>query len=300
MQILQPIIEPFFKTFGVELFIKRLDLIDPEVSGNKWYKLKYNLEAARQQGKTTLLTFGGAFSNHIYAVAAAGKRHGFQTIGYIRGEKRLPLNPTLQFAKANGMILRFISRSAYRQKTNPNFLKELQHLHPTAYILPEGGTNTLAVKGCAEIVAAPEQSFDYYAVPCGSGGTMAGIIVGVAGKGEVLGFSTLRGGSFLQSTIHDLLGQTSASASQLTNWQICSEYHCGGFAKFTPPLIQFINRFKVQHDIPLDPIYTGKMLFGLYDLIQKGFFKHNTTIVAMHTGGLQGIEGFNQRFGKLL
>ena len=291
------IIEPFIADSGVQLFVKREDLIHPQISGNKWRKLKYNLIEARKRGISTLLTFGGAFSNHIHATAAAGDFFGFKTIGIIRGEKPQILSPTLKFAIDKGMKLYFVSRAAYRDK------KALastisQDLNPV-YVLPEGGTNNLALKGCSEIVKnyIDNSNVDIWCSPCGTGGTLAGLVTALSNNQKAVGFSVLKG-DFLKTEVEQLLSNFGHLNSQ--NWSINTAFHFGGYAKFDNNLIQFINKFKADHQIQLDPIYTGKMFYGIYDLIQKGFFPKGSTIMAVHTGGQQGITGFNQRFGNIL
>lgn len=285
----------------LRLFLKREDLIHPTISGNKWRKLKYNLQQAKAQNHTTLLTFGGAFSNHIYAVAAAGKVFGFQTIGIIRGERISPLNPTLQFVEDQGMQLAFVSRTAYKQKNQPAYLQSLQEEWGIFYPIPEGGTNEYALKGCSEIIAEISQQITslphYICTSCGTGGTMAGIIQGIKKPTQVLGVAALKG-NFLNQEVTRILIENKVNLD--VSWSIINDYHFGGYAKFTPDLIDFINHFKQQHKIPLDPIYTGKMMYGIFDLIEQGYFPKGSVIVAIHTGGLQGIVGFNQRFGNLL
>lgn len=271
---------------------------DYNFCGNKWRKLKYNLLEAKKQNHTTLLTFGGAYSNHIAAVASAGALFNFQTIGIIRGEKTAPLNPTLQQASQCGMQLHYISRSEYRQKADPAFLNQLIQKIGDFYSIPEGGTNALALKGCEELAAeiitqCAAQLPDYYCLPCGTGGTIAGFIQGMKGKGQILGFSALKG-EFMRAEVAKLL------SPDPKNWQIVNDYHFGGFARFKPTLIDFINRFKAQYQIQLDPLYTGKMLYGIFDLIEQDKFSAGTQILAIHTGGIQGLKGFNQRFGAIL
>jgi 1-aminocyclopropane-1-carboxylate deaminase len=297
---LQQIETDLLTTKKIKLYIKREDLNHPTIQGNKYRKLKYNLTAAKAEGKMTLLTFGGAFSNHIFAAAAAGKAFGFRAIGVIRGERIEPLNPTLAYAEANGMTLHFVSRSAYRNKENADFIEDLKRQFGDFYLLPEGGSNALAVKGCAEIVDEIKIDFDVICSAVGTGGTLAGLILGAKGRGEVLGFSALKGGDFLKDEIEGLLKSKSENEIGNEKWQLITDYHFGGYAKFKPELIDFMNDFKRQFGIQLEPIYTGKMMFGIFDLIQNDFFKPNTTIIAIHTGGLQGIEGFNERFGGIL
>jgi 1-aminocyclopropane-1-carboxylate deaminase len=285
--------DPFLKERKISLFIKREDLNHPHMSGNKWYKLKHNIQEAKEQGKDTILTFGGAYSNHIYAVAAAGKIFNFNTIGIIRGEEHNPLNPTLSFAKENGMKLYYLDRESYRKKNSPEILDEFIKIFGDFYLLPEGGTNELAVKGCSEMIGKVNIDYDYICCPCGTGGTMAGLIVGLNGDKFALGFAVLKGASFLKENVNNLL-QPSYRRS-LNNWNINLDYHFGGYAKFNKELLDFIKRFISQTKIPIEPIYTGKMLFGIYDLIANGFFKEETRIVAIHTGGMQGLNGLQSK-----
>lgn len=284
----QEIKADLLKEKGVKLFIKREDLIHPIVSGNKWRKLKYNLKEASFLGHDCLLTFGGAYSNHIAAVAGAGKENGFKTIGIIRGEAHFPLNPTLAFAAQCGMKLFYIERDAYRNKNDPEFIKQLEKEHAPFYLIPEGGTNELAIQGCEEIINEITQPFDVLCCPVGTGGTISGLISGIYGRKKVIGFSALKG-DFLREEVHSLLKKYRKTYS---NWSINCDYHFGGYAKIRPALIDFIIDFEKQHAIPLEPIYTGKMLFGIMDLIRKNEFKSGTRIMAIHTGGLQGNAGF--------
>lgn len=286
---------------GIRLLIKRDDLLHPHISGNKWRKLKYNLIEARNNAQNTLLTFGGAYSNHIAAVAAAGKAFQFKTIGLIRGERVSPLNPTLDFAESSGMKLKFITRTRFRDKNNPDYIEQLKAEFGDFYLIPEGGTNCLALKGCEEIIAEVSTQLpqlpDYFCCACGTGGTVSGMISALQNQKSVLGFSVLKG-DFMRKEVSNLL--ETCATPPLTNWQISNDYHFGGYAKYQPELIEFINAFKKESGIPLDPIYTGKLFFGIFDLIEKGFFEEGCTVLAVHTGGLQGIEGFNERFGGLL
>ena len=283
---LQRINDPEISPFGVHLFIKRLDLNHKHISGNKWFKLKYNIEEAKKQQKKTLLTFGGAYSNHIAATAAAGKEFGFNTIGIIRGEKYSPLNPTLQFSQDSGMELHYIPREDYKNKADHHFIEKLHKQLGDFYLLPEGGANTLAVKGCSEIVADIDINFDFVCCSCGTGTTLAGLILSLKENQQAIGFSSLKGGEFLENEVNKYIG---SSASK--NWHINLDYHFGGYAKTNNELGSFIKNFEKQNKIPLDFIYTGKMIYGIYDLIKKGFFKKGTIIIAIHTGGLQGNQG---------
>ncbi len=286
---IQTLQDPLFAQAGVEVLLKREELNHPEVSGNKALKLKYNLMLAKEQGHDTLLTFGGAFSNHIHAVAAAGKAFGFHTIGIIRGEKHEPLNHTLSFATSCGMHLQYISREAYRRKTEETFLADLKAQWGNFYLIPEGGTNVPAVLGVREMVQSIPAAYDYYCVPVGTGGTMAGVVLGAPQRVKVLGFSSLKG-YFLTETVNNLFKQLNAQPT--TSWQVVSDYHFGGYAKVKPELLAFIETFEARHGILLDPVYTAKMMYGLHDLIQQGVFPKGTKILAIHTGGLQGRAGF--------
>lgn len=286
---------------GIRLFIKRDDLIHPQVSGNKWRKLKYNLQAAEQQQQKRLLTFGGAYSNHIAATAAAGQIFGFETIGVIRGELVQPLNPTLSIALELGMRLVSVERKAYREE-KAEIAAQLQKELGTCYVIPEGGSNTLAVKGCAEIVAEIREQLgdelpDYVCVSCGTGGTAAGLVVGLSGMGCVKVYPALKG-DFLKDEINSLIWES--VGKNYENCQFVTDYHFGGYTKWNNELIYFINAFYEKFGIQLDPIYTGKLFYGVWDEIKQGKFKDGSTIVVIHSGGLQGIAGFNQRFGNLL
>lgn len=272
---------------SISVAIKREDLIHPFVSGNKFRKLKYNLLEAKKEKHETVLTFGGAFSNHIAAVAYAGKENGFKTIGIIRGEElqdKITENPTLLFAQNCGMQFEFISREEYRSKNETSFLENLKQQFGAFYLIPEGGTNALAIMGCQEILTPEDAEFDYICCSIGTGGTISGIINSVLPHQKVLGFPALKG-DFLKDEIRNFVHND--------NWELMNEYHFGGYAKVNPVLIQFINQFYAENKIPLDPIYTGKMVFGVLDLIQKNYFRAGSKILLIHTGGLQGIQGMN-------
>lgn len=285
---------PILKTKGVELFVKREDTIHPFVSGNKFRKLKYNIEEAKRQEKDTLLTFGGAFSNHIAATASAGKIAGFKTIGIIRGDelgkdlvKTLSQNETLRNAYENGMQFKFVTRKTYRNKTSEEFINELKNEFGNFYLVPEGGTNALAVQGCEEILTNEDEKFDYICCAVGTGGTISGLINSAKKHQKIIGFPALKG-DFLVDEIKPFINKNEY-------WSLQNEYHFGGYGKYTEELIRFINEFKEQTGILLDPIYTGKMLFGILDLVAKDTFPKNSKILAIHTGGLQGIAGVNQK-----
>ncbi|TBX65342.1 1-aminocyclopropane-1-carboxylate deaminase/D-cysteine desulfhydrase [Flavobacterium silvisoli] len=273
---------------GITLYIKREDELHPLISGNKYRKLKYNLAQARHEQKTALLTFGGAFSNHILAVAAAGKEYGFQTIGVIRGEEledKVAENPTLYKARELGMVFEFVSREAYREKNEITFLECLMDKFGDFYLLPEGGTNDLAVKGCEEILTDEDAAFDYICCAVGTGGTISGLINCSKSGQQVLGFPVLKG---------DFLNEDICSFAKNTNWELITDYHFGGYAKVSDELIAFVNEFYLKYQIPLDPVYTGKMVFGVLDMIHKNKFPEDSKILMIHTGGLQGIAGMNK------
>jgi 1-aminocyclopropane-1-carboxylate deaminase len=278
-----PIHDDTLAAAAITLHIKREELNHPHISGNKWWKLKYNLEAARQQRHNTVLTFGGAYSNHLYATAAAAHALGFNSIGIVRGEKTNPRNPTLTFAESMGMQLHYISREAYRQKSEEDFLKTLHAQFGNFYTIPEGGTNPLAIKGTQEFATTfPQEPFDYICLAVGTGGTVAGIIQGAA-YGEIIGFSALKG-NFLTDEVKTLLDPNLPARP----WHINNHYHMGGYAKKNDTLVEFVKRFHTRHNIPLDFVYTGKMMFGIYDLVREGYFPRGSRILALHTGGLQG------------
>ncbi|MEM0541205.1 pyridoxal-phosphate dependent enzyme [Flavobacterium sp. j3] len=269
------------------LFIKREDEIHPFISGNKYRKLKYNILRAKAENKETLLTFGGAFSNHILAVAAVGKEFGFKTIGVIRGEElcdKIADNPTLHKAQDFGMIFEFVSRENYNDKIKPEFITRLEEKFGNFYLLPEGGTNELAIQGCEEILINADTEFDFVCCSVGTGGTISGIINCSKPSQQVLGFPALKG---------DFLTEDIRKFAKNSNWKLITDYHFGGYAKVTEELIVFINEFNQKYKIPLDPIYTGKMVFGVMDLIEKNWFPDNSKILLLHTGGLQGIAGMN-------
>ncbi|MBF7689872.1 1-aminocyclopropane-1-carboxylate deaminase/D-cysteine desulfhydrase [Acinetobacter pollinis] len=268
---------------GVHVDIKRLDQIHPYISGNKFYKLKYNLIEAKQQGYSQILTFGGAYSNHIAATAYAAKYYNFKSIGIIRGEElaNQPLNHTLSFAHdACQMQLSFVSRSEYKMRDQYNYLEQLKAQYPNIYIIPEGGTNAFAIEGCKEILKPSETSqYDIICCAVGTGGTLLGLIQSTPPSCKILGFSALKG---------DFLAKDLKKLTTKTHWHITDEYCFGGYAKTSPELISFIKWFETAYGMPLEPIYTGKMCYGIFDLINQSIFPQGTKILLIHTGGLQG------------
>ncbi|SED07264.1 1-aminocyclopropane-1-carboxylate deaminase [Tenacibaculum sp. MAR_2009_124] len=288
---------PILDEKEIGLFIKREDLIHPSISGNKYRKLKYNLLEAKRLKLEIILTFGGAYSNHIAATAAAGKIGGFKTIGIIRGDELandldnvLENNKTLKFANSQGMDFKFVSREDYRNKKEEVFLKKLKEEYGNFYLIPEGGTNELAVKGCQEILTAEDEKFDYICSAVGTGGTIAGLINATTKAQKVIGFPALKG-NFLEGEIRKF-------SKENNFWHLENEYHFGGYGKFNEELISFINSFKEKTTIPLDPIYTGKMVYGIINMVSNDKFQRGSKILIIHTGGLQGIEGINQKLKR--
>jgi 1-aminocyclopropane-1-carboxylate deaminase len=271
----------------IRLFIKRIDQIHEHISGNKWFKLKYNLIEAKNQGSQSILTLGGAYSNHIAATAYLAKENGFTSIGIIRGEEHLCLNPTLDFAIEQGMKINYVSRSDYRLKHTVHFLEKLKIRFGDFYLIPEGGTNQLAIKGAAEMLDKNDTQ-DFICCAVGTGGTIAGIINATNEHQEVIGFPAIKGFTQLEKNTKSWVNKN--------NFKFINNYYCGGYAKLTNQLIEFMNNFYKTQNIPLDAIYTGKMMLGIMDLVSKDYFPKGSSILAIHTGGLQGNKGMNQRF----
>lgn len=277
---------------GVEIAIKRDDLIHEFISGNKLFKLKYNLLAA--QNFESIVTFGGAFSNHIAATAAFGNLSGIKTFGIIRGERSSNMSSTLEIAKKNGMQLEFITREEYRKKNDTEFLDFIQKGFPNSYIIPEGGANALGVQGAEEILNASTARFSHIITAMGTGTTFAGIVKSSVKTQKVIGIPIHKH----ENLLDDILKFDPAFNSFLNrNFEIVVGYHFGGYAKWKPELIDFIQQFHLQFEVKLDPIYTGKAMFALLDLIEKKKIKRGSKVLFIHTGGLQGISGFERRFG---
>ncbi len=291
---IQSLNHPLLASKNIKLAIMRLDLVHPGVSGNKFFKLKYNLEKARKEGKDTLLTFGGAFSNHIFATAEAAKAEGLRSIGIIRGERTESLNPTLSHAESLGMKLHFVDRETYRMKAEASFINQLKDLFGDFYLIPEGGTNKLAIRGTQEIIGENESQFSHFVVSIGTGGTFVGLAASISPNQKLIGFSSLKG-EFIHSEIEKLLSDQPMLSEG--RYEVNSEYHFGGYGKYKQDLIEFIREFYQNFGIVLDPIYTGKMAFGTWDLIKKDFFEPESKILMIHTGGLQGNVGFIERTG---
>ena len=285
--ILTKIDDPLLDRYEIELWMKRDDLLHPVISGNKWRKLKYSLDHALSLDADSIISMGGAYSNHLHALAYAGKALGLKTSGIIRGEQPETLTPTLCELQNWGMELKFVSRSDYRLLRQYKGCHDLPSLVPRQYWLPEGGAQALALKGVAELVNEINVAYDILCVPCGTGATLAGIIDAVPDQVTVIGFAALKNAGFLQTDVEFLLPRS------CSNWQINLDYHFGGFAKTSAEFMTFIADFESKTGIPLEPVYTGKMMYALYDLIAKHTFEPGQRIIAVHTGGLQGKRGFS-------
>ncbi len=290
---LQRLTHPLLDEKRISVWIQRLDIIHEELSGNKWYKLSGNLDTIlKNHSDPTIITFGGAFSNHLYSTAAACSLLSVPSVGIVRGEIPKPLNSTLQYCESRGMKLIPVSRAAYRDKQA--LQAEFSDKYKNAVFIPEGGTNSSAVKACAGIPDNKMRSMDYVCLPVGTGGTMAGVIGGLNPGQQVLGFSVLKG-DFLSREVKELVNQT-WKEKEFPSWEINTNYHLGGYARIRPELTGFIQGFYRRHGILLDPVYTGKMMYGLMDMIRLGCFEEDTSICAIHTGGLQGWNGIRERF----
>ena len=285
--ILTKIDDPLLDRYKIDLWMKRDDLLHPVISGNKWRKLKYSLDHALSSGADTIISMGGAYSNHLHALAYTGKMLGLKTTGLIRGEQPESLTPTVCDMQNWGMELKFVSRSEYRLLRQYKGCNDLPGSKPRHYWLPEGGAQALALKGVAELVSEIDIAYDILCTPCGTGATLAGMITAVPGHVSVMGFAALKNAGFLQTDVESLLPRP------CNNWQINLDYHFGGFAKITAELMTFITDFEHKTGIPLEPVYTGKMMYALYDLITKHTFKPGQRLIAVHTGGLQGKRGFS-------
>jgi len=280
----------------ITVFVKRDDLIHPEISGNKWRKLKYNLIKTKAENKDALLTFGGAFSNHIAATAVAGEKFGIKTIGIIRGEKITPLNPTLSTAEKYGMHLKFISRDEYTLKTDSHFIHKLRNEFGSFHLVPEGGANFYGINGCIEIVNEIDKEFDFVCTAIGTGTTISGLSLALNPQQKALGFPVLKPAESFKTEVEKLLERFNYDDSVHDNFEIITDYHFGGYAKINEELIQFIQNFYRDYGIKLDPVYTGKMFYGVVNLIKKGYFPKGSRLVLLHTGGIQGIEGMEKRY----
>jgi len=271
----------------VDIFIKRDDLIHPIISGNKWRKLKYNFKQAKELGYDTLLSFGGAYSNHLHALSYAASNHGFSSIGVIRG-KEIDKNSTLSFCLQQNMRLEFMDRLSYRcDKYSHKRIDQLTQKFGKFYLIPEGGNNLLGVKGCEEIIREVSCPFDYLCCAVGTGCTASGLIRSMQKNQNFIGFCPFKKNHEQRNNI------LSFCDDQLyNNWQLISDNHFGGFGKINSNLITFANQFNLEYNIELDLVYMAKLFYSLFDLIEKDFFLKKTKILVLHTGGNQGSRGF--------
>jgi len=278
----------FVNNSGLQLFLKREDKIHNIISGNKYRKLKFNLINAKELGFKGLLTFGGAYSNHIPAVAYAAKKNGFKSLGFIRGEEIVNNyleNPTLKYSHDLGMKFKFLSRSNYKLKTNEYFLRKLKKKFKDYYLIPEGGTNALGVLGCQEILNDSDKEFDYICCSVGTGGTICGLINSSNENQKIIGFSSINKNYLLNDITKFVTNE---------NWMLIDDFSFGGYGKVNNELIEFMNNFRLKYGILLDPIYTSKLVYGVLNLITNNFFKPNSKILMIHTGGHQGIFPMNK------
>ncbi len=278
---------------SIELFIKRDDQIDDNLSGNKLYKLIYNLERARSLGYMSILTLGGAYSNHIAATASMCHSAGFQSIGIIRGERPKNINPTLAYAKKCGMRLQFISREDYRKKDEKEQIEETKLQHPDSFLIPEGGSNLLGILGAKRMVDERTNDFDYIITAIGTGTTFAGLVKAAKPEQCIVGIPIHKH----DRIIDDILKIYPSFQLQMqSKARIVNGYHCGGYAKWDISLVNFIGDFYSQTKIKLDPIYTGKAMMAIKDLVKTNRIEPNSKVLFIHTGGIQGVKGFEERF----
>jgi 1-aminocyclopropane-1-carboxylate deaminase len=289
----------FLDKKGIRVMVKRDDLTHPLIMGNKWRKLKYNLHHAIANEYETIITYGGAFSNHIHATAAAVNAVGLKSIGIIRGEElHADANPTLMQASSLGMQLIFVSREEFRNVKNDLSLPAslANDSHAKNYFLPEGGTNALAVKGCKEILKEIDESYDICCTAMGTGGTFLGLLGSLPTHKKLFGFSALKG-RWIQQEVNRLKQVYDISGD---NYQVFEDDFFKGYGRFDQNLMQFILDFSQEYNILLDPIYTGKMFFRVWDMIKNDQIARGTILLLIHTGGLQGIRGFNFLHGLKL
>ncbi len=290
---LQRLKHPLFEQHQLNVKIKRDDLLHPIISGNKWRKLKYNIEQLKQENYRGILSFGGGYSNHIHALAYAGHYYGFKTLGIIRGEPHYANNATLSAAQKWGMQLIFVDRNSYRQRYDRNYLTELQQIYPEYFIVPEGGSNQLALPGVAEVCQElnSQTQYDTLLTPVGSAGTLSGLIIGDSNQHQILGIAVLKQAEHLIEQVKQL----TCAANSHDNWQLLTQYHYGGYAKFSPQNLTDLKAFSELTGVPFEPIYSGKMILALLDLINKNAFEPGHRIVLLHTGGLQGLAGLREQ-----
>jgi 1-aminocyclopropane-1-carboxylate deaminase len=289
---------PEWEHRGVAVSLWRLDLMDSAAPGNKIFKLEQNLRAARDAGCARVLSFGGAFSNHLHALALAGATQGFKTVGIVRGEPTAATNPTLSDCAAAGMQLRFVDRAMYRILSRvahgAALPAELREQFGDCYVIPEGGANRLGALGCkalGEALLSSERHWDAVVLPCATGTTLAGLAAGLKNAYQVLGIAVLKGADAMADDVRAALAQI--DARQCDNWVIDHEHHGGGYARMPADLSHFIDYFQRCCGVPVEPVYSGKMLYAIHRRIERGDFARGTRLLAVHTGGLQGARGFS-------
>jgi len=286
---------------GITLYVKRDDLIHPEVSGNKWRKLEHNLAQAIQRGAESILTFGGAHSNHIAATAAAGALFGIRTIGVIRGEEADLDNPTLKFAREKGMRLHTVSRSEFRESENPDYTAMLRQLFGSFYRIPQGGANYYGVQGCMNIMKEIDIYPDRIFVSCGTGTTLSGMALANRSEANIYGIPALKGGDFLlddiKKNINQVVNDEETETHLMDKVHVLADYHFGGYARTTDDLISFMRFFRKETGIKTDPVYTGKAIYGMVDFARKNPPSNRENWIFIHTGGMQGLPATEAKLG---
>lgn len=293
MKVLSPVTQidhPLFQKHQINVWVKRDDLIHPVISGNKWRKLKFNLMHANQQEYQGVLSFGGAYSNHIHALAYACKNNNLKSLAIIRGEEHYRNNSTLSQAISWGMNCHFVDRKTYKLRNNQNYLNELSQQYPDYFIVPEGGSNQHALAGVSEVIYELDKqlSYDCLMLPVGSAGTLSGLIKADHNRHHLLGVAVLKQDGYLEQEVNQLLA---SEPNKHDNWKILNNFHGGGYAKFSHDDCLRISEFNQLTGITFEPIYSGKMLLAFLALLEQGYFQKNQTVVLLHTGGLQGING---------
>ncbi len=292
------------KEKGISLYVKRDDLIHPDISGNKWRKLKYNIAQAQQRGNDTLLTFGGAHSNHIAATAAAGNLFGLKTIGIIRGEEVDLNNPTLSYAQNQGMELLRVSRTEFRSIDHIDYKTSLRERFGRFFLIPQGGANFYGINGCMDIMSEIETPFQKVFIGCGTGTTLSGMAINNKSQADIIGVSALKGGDFLSQdvfrNIQTFFNDEETSKQVMDHVHLDLSHHFGGYAKVKPELIEFMRKFYSETEIKLDPVYTGKVAFAMTEMAKSKENQNDENWILIHSGGLQGIPAMEDKLGYLI